>query len=104
MNMQDANAGDLQRALATIGDKWSALILYYLHTDGPSRFTACQLAGRINTKTLTVRLVALERAGLITKQEYNEYPPRTEYAITTKAEALMPVLAALAQWARDNRS
>lgn len=98
----DAEVVDLRCALDVIGDKWSALILYYLHQTGPSRFTACQMAGLINTKTLTQRLGRLEKAGLLSRTEFNEYPPRTEYALTASGEKLMPILQTMAQWAGEN--
>jgi len=98
----DAETTELRRALDIVGDKWSALILYHLHRTGPSRFTACQMAGLINTKTLTDRLVRLEKAGLLNRTEYNEYPPRTEYTLTDAGEKLIPILRAMAGWSQKH--
>jgi hypothetical protein len=35
---------------------------------------------------------------LLTRQRYREVPPRVDYELTARAEALLPVLGALARW------
>lgn len=98
----DKQAKELKRVLGVIGDKWSALLLHDLHQKGPMRFGQCQKNEGINPRTLTQRLVALEEAGLISKTEYNEYPPRTEYSLTAKGEELVPVFDQMARWAEKH--
>jgi DNA-binding HxlR family transcriptional regulator len=93
---------DLSDALKIIGSKWSALILYHLHSHGPSRFVDCQKTEGINPRTLAQRLSALEKAGLISKKVYNEYPPRSEYSLTTKGKSVVPLLENMAVWAKKN--
>jgi len=93
---------DLKKALSLVGDKWSPQILYFLHKNGPSRFGECQHLAMVNTKTLTQRLVSLEKGGLISKEEYSEYPPRTVYSLTSKGLALVPVFESMAVWAEQN--
>jgi DNA-binding HxlR family transcriptional regulator len=90
----------LAKALDLIGDKWSMLILHNLKLSGPMRFKECQEADGMSSRTLTLRLTALEEAGLVLKKEYNEYPPRTEYTITEKGLALIPALDAMADWSK----
>ncbi len=98
--MTSRQISDLKKALGIVGDKWSLTILMQLHEHGPRRFGDCQKADGINTKTLTQRLQALEQAGLIERHEYREYPPRTEYSITGKGAALVPVFERLAEWGK----
>jgi len=62
------------------------------------RFGDCQKMEGMSSRTLAARLATLELAEMIEKHEYNEYPPRTEYSITAKAEALIPALEAMAEW------
>jgi DNA-binding HxlR family transcriptional regulator len=81
-----------------IGNKWTALIIRDLFT-GPKRF--CELersVGSINPRTLSQRLDDLESYGIITKQSFNQVPPRTEYTLTAKGEDLLPILEQMAQW------
>jgi len=100
METKNDCSGDLAKALNLIGDKWSLLLLHHLGQDGPMRYKDCQAADGISSRTLTVRLTELEQAGLITKKEYNEYPPRTEYTITEKGSAITPALDAMAEWSK----
>lgn len=92
----------VRTALHIIGDKWSALILLQLF-DGPCRFTNVEasLPG-LSPRTLSQRLRDLEEFGLITRQEYKEFPPRIEYSLTSKARDLQPVLHELKLWARKH--
>ena len=91
---------NLTRALDPIGDKWSMLILHNLKLSGPMRFKECQEADGMSSRTLALRLSVLEKAGLIQKTEFNEYPPRTEYIITDKGAAITPALDTLAEWSK----
>ena len=53
----------------------------------------------ISGKVLADTLRALERDGIVTRQEYAEIPPRVEYQLTPLGETLLPLLAALIEWA-----
>ena len=94
----ESKVGCIASAMQIIGNKWTALILRDLFT-GPKRF--CELeksVGNINPRTLSQRLDDLESHGIITKQSFNEVPPRTEYSLTKKGQDLLPVLKQMAAW------
>jgi DNA-binding HxlR family transcriptional regulator len=75
-----------------VGHKWTALILNEL-ADRPQRFRDLALAcGRISTRTLAERLRHLEDAGVVARGSYPESPPRVEYELTPKGEALLPMV------------
>jgi DNA-binding HxlR family transcriptional regulator len=81
-----------------IGNKWTALILRDLCA-GPKRFSELERSvGSINPRTLSQRLDDLEQHAIITKQVFAEVPPRTEYALTSKGQDLVPVLQQMAAW------
>src|ERR1041384_4158666 len=84
------------RALDVIGEKWSLLILRDLRRFGPLRFQALaeRMPGLAPT-TLSARLKTLEGQGVIATRLYETHPPRYEYFLTEKGEALAPVLKAL---------
>ncbi|MBJ7329206.1 MAG: helix-turn-helix transcriptional regulator [Solirubrobacteraceae bacterium] len=86
------------RALDLVGDKWTLLIVRDLAA-GPRRFVELQrvLPG-ISTEQLRSRLNRMVADGLLTRQRYREVPPRVDYELTDRAQALLPVLGALAQW------
>jgi DNA-binding HxlR family transcriptional regulator len=87
------------RALDVIGEKWALLILRDLTRKGPLRFQDLErgLPG-LAPNTLSARLKTLEAQGVITTRLYERHPPRYQYLLTGKGEALRPVLKALYAW------
>jgi len=75
-----------------IPGKWTLLILRDL-SDGVNRFSALErsLAG-ISPKTLSERLKALEKAGIVTRRSFAEVPPRVEYNLTDMGRDLIPLI------------
>jgi hypothetical protein len=64
--------------------------------DGP-RARQAGLAG-VAPNTLSARLKTLEKQGVIGTRLYEQHPPRFEYFLTDKGQALGPVLKALYKW------
>ena len=81
-----------------IGAKWTALLIHDL-SEGPRRFSQLEhsCAG-ISPRTLSERLRALEDEGLVERRSYAESPPRVEYELTEKGEALLPIIAEMRQF------
>ena len=72
--------------------KWTLLLIRDLAA-GNSRF--CELERSlegISPRTLSLRLRALEEEGIVERHTYPEVPPRVEYALTDKGEALVPLI------------
>lgn len=95
----------IRNVLARICDKWSLLVIYTLknHMDGPLRFNALRkLIPDISQKMLTSTLKTLEADGYVTRKVYAEVPPRVEYSLTPRSEALIPIIDNLIVWAIDN--
>lgn len=89
-----------KRVLEMIGDKWSVLVILSVFNH-PKRFSDIQeFAAGISPRTLSQRLQMLEDMGLITRQEYKEFPPRTEYSATDKARELKAAIVELKKWAK----
>jgi DNA-binding HxlR family transcriptional regulator len=86
--------------LDTLGDKWSLVVIRDL-VAGKRRFS--EFLGSpegIKRNILTERLKRLERAGLISRRPYQDNPTRFEYRLTARGADLLPVLQAMARWAR----
>jgi DNA-binding HxlR family transcriptional regulator len=75
----DATACQMVGFTSVVGGRWKLGVLCTLTTDGPARRE-------------------LERDGLVTRTQYNEIPPRVEYAATEAALTLKPVLRTIADW------
>ena len=56
----------------------------------------------ITNSVLTAALRNLESWGLITRTQYNEIPPRVEYAPTEKGKSLLPVCYEIIKWGVEN--
>ncbi|MCL4351764.1 MAG: helix-turn-helix transcriptional regulator [Firmicutes bacterium] len=83
----------IQRTATLFADVYTIIILRELMS-GTKRFTVLQEAG-INPRVLTQRLRNLVNEGVVVRTRFAERPPRVEYALTPKGEALIPVLDAL---------
>jgi len=81
--------------------KWTLLVIRDL-ADGRSRFCELErsLAG-ISPRTLSLRLRALEDEGIVERHTYPEVPPRVEYSLTAKGEALVPLIEDMRRYGRE---
>jgi DNA-binding HxlR family transcriptional regulator len=87
------------RALETIGERWSLLIVRDL-LGGPRRFSDLRRSlTAITPKWLSARLRALEADAIVTRDVTGEREVR--YRLTPKGEALEPVFDALLVWGMD---
>jgi DNA-binding HxlR family transcriptional regulator len=95
------------RTAEIVCGKWTLLVIRDL-AEGPSRF--CELERSlegISPRTLSLRLRALEEEGIVTRNTFPEVPPRVEYALTEKGEALAPLIEDMRaygkRWLADDR-
>jgi DNA-binding HxlR family transcriptional regulator len=84
-----------------ISGKWTLLVIRDLAA-GRSRF--CELERSldgISPRTLSLRLRALEAEGIVERRTYPEVPPRVEYRLTTKGQALVPLIEQMRRYGRE---
>jgi len=81
--------------------KWTILVIRDL-AEGCSRFCELErsLAG-ISPRTLSLRLRALEEAGIVDRRTYPEVPPRVEYELTEKGRGLLPLIDDMRRFGRE---
>lgn len=99
-----AEDGGLKRdVLGHAGNRWSLEIVYALAVSGTLRHAELgrQLAG-VTQRMLTRSLRQLERDGLISRKDYQEVPPRVEYALTDLGRGLLRGMLPLWAWVIDN--
>src|SRR5690349_11389860 len=83
------------RTAEVVCGKWTLLLIRDL-AEGSARF--CELERSlegISPRTLSLRLRALEDEGIVERHTYPEVPPRVEYALTPKGEALVPLVESM---------
>ncbi|MGH2675018.1 MAG: winged helix-turn-helix transcriptional regulator [Actinomycetota bacterium] len=83
-----------------LGKKWTALLVRAL-LEGPRRFTELlDAAPGLRDRVLSQRLKELEAAGIVTRSQYLEVPPRVEYELTERGRELRPVIEEMERWGR----
>ena len=96
-----AGSCSVAAAAAIIGAKWTALLVHDL-SEGARRFTELEHScPGISPRTLAERLRALEQEGIVERRSYHESPPRVEYELTPKGQALLPVIDAMRSFGRS---
>ena len=88
------------RTAEVVCGKWTLLVIRDL-AEGSSRF--CELERSlegISPRTLSLRLRALEEEGIVERHTFPEVPPRVEYALTRKGEALVPLVEDMRRYGR----
>jgi DNA-binding HxlR family transcriptional regulator len=85
----------IEKTAEIISGKWTLLIIRDL-TTGTKRFSELErsLCG-ISPKTLSERLTALENEDVLRRHAYAEVPPKVEYSLTEKGQALVEVIEAM---------
>jgi DNA-binding HxlR family transcriptional regulator len=91
----------LEDALRVIGRKGTLVILEML-MKGPTRFTALEKVLKVSPRTLSERLKELEDQNIVHRQAFAEVPPRVEYTLTDKGNALKPLLEGVATWVESH--
>jgi DNA-binding HxlR family transcriptional regulator len=84
-----------------LSGKWTILLIRDL-ADGRSRF--CELERSlegISPRTLSLRLRALEEHGVVERRTFPEVPPRVEYSLTEKGQALVPIIEDMRTYGRQ---
>lgn len=92
------SASPLAEALASVGDRWTLLVIAAL-LDGPRRFGELEAElGGIAPNVLSARLRRLEEHGLVIAEPYQVRPARFAYEATAPGRELAGALRLLAGW------
>ena len=94
----------LDAALAVMGGKWKALILYHLRL-GPRRFSDLKrLVTGISEKVLIQQLRELAAAEVLVRRDYQQVPPKVDYTMTPFGMTLVETLRPLCEWGTEHRA
>lgn len=81
-----------------IGGRWKVIILWNLK-NGALRYSELKKAmPSITEKMLTQQLKGLIEQGWVSKTDFKEIPPRTQYSLTKLGRSFMPVLQQVYDW------
>jgi len=85
------------QCLEIVGEWWSLLIIRDSFM-GITRFDDFQARLGISRNILTNRLNRLVENGVLTRRQYQDHPPRSEYRLTDKGRDLWHIITAMRQW------
>ena len=99
--VHEATSCSVAACAEIVGAKWTAILVHDL-SEGPRRFSELEHScSGISPRTLSERLRALEGEGIVVRRSYPESPPRVEYALTDKGEALLPIIDQMRKFGHD---
>lgn len=88
--------------LDVVGDKWTLLVIRDLFL-GKSRYGEfLESPEAIPTNILADRLKRLQDRGIISKEAYQQHPPRFAYSLTDKGRDLGPLMLELVKWGEQH--
>src|ERR1700712_523038 len=92
----------LNATLRIISGKWKPLILFFLR-DGPMRYGQLKrLTQGVSDKVLIQQLKDLEADRVLERTDYQEVPPRVDYALTPLGRSLAEAIGPLCTWGTQN--
>ncbi len=95
----DMNCG-IGQALEVLGDWWTLLIVRDAFF-GVRRFGEFQASLGIAKNILSARLEHLVEHGVLSRSDIGSEGERFEYRLTSKGDALLPVLTSLREWSDE---
>ena len=89
-------------AIEIIGQKWKLPILWSLAECETLRYNELKRKVSGVTDTMLIKcLKELEDSRLVTRIQYNTIPPKVEYSLTERGDALLPTLNELSVWGEE---
>ncbi|MGC5743101.1 winged helix-turn-helix transcriptional regulator [Chryseobacterium sp. NFX27] len=90
----------LEVAVNTISGKWKIPIVWQINEGKkrPSEFL--RGIAKVDRRVLNQQLNEMVEDGILTKQSFNELPPRVEYTLTELGKKLVEILWQLNDWGK----
>ncbi len=98
MNDPPHTGCDFEATIATLGQKHVLGILRSLGDGRPRRFHELRDGLRVNPRTLTARLVELQRLGVVARKVHHVVPRKVEYDLTPMGRDLIQIFHTLRRW------
>lgn len=100
----------IREVFGLLGDRWTMLILLALGAGGWRHTTlrrilgALSIEGAISQRMLTLKLRALERDGFVLRRATHDVPPRVDYRLSGRGEALLGEAQRLLEWVKTEHA
>ena len=91
-----------RRVMATVGDKWTALVMCGLSTGSKRHGELRDRIAGVSQKMLTQTLRTLERDGLVNRTVTASVPVTVTYELTELGHSLQRVIHGLKDWAESH--
>lgn len=89
-------------ALDVMAKAYATDILRYIDESGPARYREIDAqVDPSSSATMVERLNELRGLGALTRQSYDEIPPRVEYEVTAAGQELRMLVDRVAEWQAD---
>lgn len=89
----------LEYGIDIFGGKWKARIICILSEKGLLRYNEVRRElTDITDAVLSATLKELIADDIIIRMQYNEIPPRVEYALADKGKTVIPILQSICRW------
>ena len=90
----------LEIAVNSISGKWKIPIIWQINEGKkrPSEFL--KGIGKVDRRVLNKQLSEMIEDGILTKESFNELPPRVEYSLTEIGKKLVEILWQLNDWGK----
>lgn len=91
----------IEYGLDMFGGKWKSRIICVIASTSVVRYNEIRKQlGNITDTVLAAMLKGLIADRLVSRKQYNEIPPKTEYTLTDKGQSVLPILQSICQWSR----
>ena len=95
----------VEEVLRLLEGRWKLIILFHLFDGKVQRYSDLErLIPGVSQKMLTQQLRQLEADAIVARKLYPQVPPKVEYRLTDKGQALCPALDGLLKWAEQRDS
>lgn len=82
--------------------KWKIRLLWFIHAGHKRPSELQRKIPGASRRVLNIQLKELEEHELVSRKIYPVVPPKVEYSLTEFGKSVIPLIAALGEWADEN--
>jgi len=92
----------IEYGIDIFGGKWKPRILCVLSSTEVMRYNEIRKElGNITDAVLAAMLKEMIADGLISRKQYEQIPPKVEYALAERGRSVLPILQSICHWSRQ---